>query len=145
LQVQVEAFFSDVRQDDDEYNDAIESLNDGLKSVSLQDPDSIFKSLVQRVIDKPYIKKPFLNLLQRLLILDIDKDKGQKEWLFIERIAHLIAAKKNEIKLDQEFKITSEELQIDMETQAEYENQIQEQLLKLSRLTDQIDKYKEKI
>jgi len=78
LQVQVEAFFRDVQQDEDEYNDAIESLNDGLKSVSLQDPDSIFKCLVQRVIDKPYIKKPFLNLLQRLLILDIDKDKGQK-------------------------------------------------------------------
>jgi len=94
LQKQIDVFFNDMKQDEDEYNDEIENLNDGIKSIALDDPDAVFKSILQRVNDKPYIRKPFLNLLQRLLLLDMDKDKGHKEWLFIEQIAHQIAAKK---------------------------------------------------
>jgi len=144
LQKQIDVFFNDMKQDEDEYNDEIENLNDGIKSIALDDPDAVFKSILQRVNDKPYIRKPFLNLLQRLLLLDMDKDKGHKEWLFIEQIAHQIAAKKKEIKLDQELKINSDELQIDMETQAEYENQIQSQLLKISKLQDRVTSFKTK-
>lgn len=85
LQKQIDVFFNDMKQDEDEYNDEIENLNDGIKSIALDDPDAVFKSILQRVNDKPYIRKPFLNLLQRLLLLDMDKDKGHKEWLFVEK------------------------------------------------------------
>jgi len=135
----LEFFFDDLKQDEDEYNDEVENLNDNLKSISLQNPDEVYKSLYQRVMDKPHIKKPFLNILQRFLLLDMDKDKGHKEWLFIEKIIHQIAAKKNEFRLDEDIKISSEELQLDMEAQVEYENQIQSQLLKISRLEEKLD------
>jgi len=139
LRTQINVFFSDVKHDEDEYNDEIENLNDGLKSIPIQDPDEVYKALYHRVMDKPYIKNPFINILQRLLLLDMDKDKGHKEWLFVEKILHQLAAKKNEIQLDQDVKISSDDLQLDMEAQSNYENQIQSQLLKISRLEEKVD------
>lgn len=57
----------------------------------------------------------------------------------LKKILHQLAAKKNEIQLDQDVKISSDDLQLDMEAQSNYENQIQSQLLKISRLEEKVD------
>jgi len=99
---------------------------------------------MSRISAKNYLRKPFLNLLQKLLVLPTDKEEGYKKWLLVEKVAHQLSAKKEELNFDKETKVNVAELLIDMETQAQYEKELQEKILKIARLEEQATHYKEK-
>jgi len=144
LQAQINVFESDVNQDEEEYLVEVENENDTIGKISLEDPNSVYNGVMSRISAKNYLRKPFLNLLQKLLVLPTDKEDGYKKWLLVEKVAHQLSAKKEELNLDKENRINVAELLIDMEAQAQYEKELQEKILKIARLEEQASHYKEK-
>jgi len=144
LQAQINVFESDVNQDEEEYLVEVENENDTIGKISLSDPNSVYNGVMSRISAKNYLRKPFLNLLQKLLVLPTDKEDGYKKWLLVEKVAHQLSAKKEDLNIDKETKVNVAELLIDMEAQAQYERELQEKILKIARLEEQATHYKEK-
>lgn len=121
---QVKSFEEDMKQDEEEFRDELETANKKRKGINMDDPESLWKGILERVSEKKYLRKPMVDILRRMLVMPTDNNNGYRKWLIIEKLVHQLSSSgKEEIRLDFQSKIDLESLLLATDDRVEIEKE----------------------
>eukprot|EP01129_Flabellula_baltica_P010174 TRINITY_DN426_c0_g1_i1.p1 TRINITY_DN426_c0_g1~~TRINITY_DN426_c0_g1_i1.p1 ORF type:complete len:1979 (+),score=647.08 TRINITY_DN426_c0_g1_i1:38-5974(+) len=136
---QVNAFFSDVEQDEEEFTDMLTELNYRYGDIDVSDPNAIFEALLTRLKEAQHIRKPFLSILKELLIFPTDQSRGYKQWLIVDKLVHQLKTSAYEFRVDPTNTINLDELYVELKNTVQYEKDLHEQYIQNSILKDELN------
>lgn len=56
--------------------------------------------VLESVTKHKYLRRPFLDIMRKMLLLPDDPNKGHKQWIILQRIVQQLVAKRDEIRYD---------------------------------------------
>ena len=104
LFIQIEVYEEEAQFDKEELLERFRELK-----CDVNDLESIISTLVNQ-LKGTLIEKSFLAVMQNLITLPNDKDKGLKTWICVEKLVQQVSLQKHYIFLDEEHQIVLEDL-----------------------------------
>jgi hypothetical protein len=141
LLAQIDTYEKDTEQDDEEFADRIS----GTKPQNFKDPKELYVSLMDHIKEKKHLYAPFFEVMKQLIVMPTDKARGLRLWLFLAKVAHQLAAQRDEIKFDADKVFDIEEVIASVDDKYELENIKEQNYEAVQKLEIEIDKLKQQV
>jgi len=142
---QIANFEQDAQQDEEELADELKQHAARTATLDQSNPELVFKGVLENVNKHKYLRRPFLDIVRRMLLLPTDPNSGHKQWIILQRIVQQLVAKKDEIKYDSQAKLDMDQLMVATEDQHQLEVKNEEYFEKQTALQHEISGLSDKV